>query len=85
MAVEKGGILAIRRAFSGIVSFPCCTAPVGAVAPSPIACPESTVVALIRPSAPAARLDDLRREGGDALNGSVPSAWADPGMARISW
>ncbi len=71
MAVEKSGILAIRRAFARVVSFPYCTAPVGAVARSHVACPESTGVAPIRPSAPAARLGDLRREGDDALNGPV--------------
>ncbi|MDE2788851.1 MAG: hypothetical protein OXI81_00280 [Paracoccaceae bacterium] len=81
MAMEKRGILAIRRAFVRIVSFPYCTAPIGAVARSHVACPESTVVAPIRPFAPAARLGDLRREGVAALNGPVPSACADPGMA----
>ena len=50
MALGKRGILAIRRAFAGIVSFPYCTAPVGAVARSNVACPESAVVAPIRPS-----------------------------------
>ena len=80
-AMEKRGNLAICRAFARIVSFPYCTAPVGAVARSHVACPESTVVAPIRPFVPVARLGDLRREGGGALNGSVPSACADPGMA----